>query len=206
MNGGAERMRDHWWWRPGWQPGRRMYTWHFTFDGHDALHELVDAYQARLAGLPGLDPIPRPWLHLTTQGIGFTDEVPDAELDAVIEESRKRLATVPRVTVTMGPTIVDPEVVRLIVQPADALTSVRRALRQAIAAVRGPERLEESDDWTPHVSVAYSNSNGPMGPYLKALDPPLEPVLVEIPDVQLIVLGRDSHLYEWQTRAIVPLA
>jgi hypothetical protein len=24
-------MADHWWWRPGWRPGRRMYTWHVTF-------------------------------------------------------------------------------------------------------------------------------------------------------------------------------
>ena len=105
MSGDAERMRDHWWWRPGWRPGRRMYTWHFTFDGQTALHELVDAYQERLAGLPGLDPIPRQWLHLTTQGIGFTDEVPDADIEAIIEASRERLADVPRATVTMGPAV-----------------------------------------------------------------------------------------------------
>ncbi len=45
-----------------------------------------------------------------------------------------------------------------------------------------------------------------MEPYIKTLDPPLGPVSVDIPDVQLIVLGRDTHLYEWQTRAVVPLA
>lgn len=183
-----------------------MYTWHFTFDGQAALHELVDAYQARLAGLGGMDPIPRPWLHLTTQGVGFTDEVSDAELDAVIDASRKRLAAIPRATVSMGPAIVDPEVVRLEVDPVAALMPVRRALREALAAVRGPEQVGESDDWTPHVSVAYSNSDGPMEPYLKAIEQPLAPVSVEISNVQLIVLGRDTHLYEWQTRAVVPLA
>jgi hypothetical protein len=205
VSAGAERMRDHWWWRPGWQPGRRMYTWHFTFDGQNALHELVDAYQERLAGLPGLDPIPRQWLHLTTQGIGFTDEVPDADIEAIIEASRERLAGVPQATVTMGPAVLDPEVVRLEVRPVGALTPVRRALRDAIAAVRGPDQVGESDDWTPHVSVAYSNADGPMEPYLKVLDSPLEPVSVEIPDVQLIVLERDTHLYQWQTRAAIAL-
>ena len=137
-----------------------MYTWHFTFDGQDALHKLVNAYQARLVGLPGLDPIPRQWLHLTTEGIGFIDEVTDAELDAIIQKSRRRLANVPSVRVTMGPAAVDPEVVRLEVRPADALTPIRRALRDAIADARGPEQVGESDDWTPHVSVSYSNSNG----------------------------------------------
>jgi hypothetical protein len=182
-----------------------MYTWHFTFDGQTALHELVDAYQQRLAGMPGLDPIPRQWLHLTTQGIGFTDEVPEADVDAIIEASRERLADVPRAVVKMGPAVVDPEVVRLEVRPVDALTPVRRALRDAIAVVRGAEQVGESDDWTPHVSVAYSNAAGPMEPYLKVLDPPLEPVSLEIPHVQLIVLERDTHLYQWQTRAVIAL-
>ena len=205
MTADTEEMRDHWWWRPGWRPGRRMYTWHFTFDGQTALHELIDAYQNRLAGLPGLDPIPRQWLHLTTQGIGFTDEVPDAVLDAIIQASRERLTGASPVAVTMGPGVVDPEVVRLEVEPANGLTPIRRALRQAIAAVRGPDHVDEPDEWTPHVSVAYSNSVAPMAPIRDALEPPLEPVSVEIANVQLIILRRDTHLYEWQTRAIVPL-
>jgi len=107
MTDDRERMRDHWWWRPGWRPGRRMYTWHFTFDGQEALHKLVDAYQARLAGLPGLDPIPHQWLHLTTQGIGFTDEVPDAELDAILQESRRRLGGAPLVRVSVGDHVIE---------------------------------------------------------------------------------------------------
>lgn len=36
--------------------------------------------------------------------------------------------------------------------------------------------------------------------------PPLEPAPVEISDVQLIILGRDTHLYQWQTRAVIALA
>jgi 2'-5' RNA ligase superfamily len=185
--------------------GRRVCTWHFTFGGQTALHQLVDAYQARLAGLPGLDLVPRPWLHLTTQGIGFTDEVPEADVDAIIQESRKRLAAVPRVMVTMGPAIVDPEAILLPVRPADGLTVVRRALRDAIAAVRGADQLGESDEWTPHVSVAYSNADGPMALYQEALGQSTESVPVEISDVQLIILGRDTHLYQWQTRASIAL-
>lgn len=95
MSDDEERMRDHWWWRPGWRPGRRMYTWHFTFDGQTALHELVNAYQERLAGLPSLDPIPRQWLHLTTQSIGFTDEVSDSDIDAIVKASRELLGGTP---------------------------------------------------------------------------------------------------------------
>jgi 2'-5' RNA ligase len=182
-----------------------MYTWHITFDGQDQLHALVDAYNERLATLPGLDPIPRPWLHLTTQGLGFVDETPAADVDAVIEAARERLAKLPRPTVSVGPAIVDPEVVRLKVQPVDDVVSIRRALREANVSARGPELLMEADEWEPHISVAYSSSAGPMKPISAALIPELDPVPLTISEVQLIVLGRDKKLYEWETRAALPL-
>jgi len=45
----AGRMADHWWWRPGWRPGRRVYAFHFTFGDRPAVCELAVACQARLA-------------------------------------------------------------------------------------------------------------------------------------------------------------
>jgi hypothetical protein len=66
-------MRRHWWWRPGWRPGRRLYAWHLTLrdqtvsQGQADLRQVVGAYQARLAGLAGLDLVPAEWLHLTVQ-------------------------------------------------------------------------------------------------------------------------------------------
>ena len=83
---------------------------------------------------------------------------------------------------------------------------VREALGAAIAGARGPAHVPETADWVPRISVAYSNSDGPMEPYLKALARPPAPAAVTISDVQLIVLSRDSHLYEWQTRAAVSLS
>jgi hypothetical protein len=56
-------MRNHWWWRPGWRQGRRMYTWHVTFGDQPRLHKIVTSYQNALARMPGLDLIPLPWLH-----------------------------------------------------------------------------------------------------------------------------------------------
>ncbi|MFD0851493.1 hypothetical protein ACFQ07_04645, partial [Actinomadura adrarensis] len=102
-----------------------MYTWHFTFDGQSDVHRLVEDYQARLAHVPGLDPIPARWLHLTTQGLGFTDEVSTDVMDAVVFGVRDRLSGVPPVRVSVGPAVVDPEVVRLKVSPVGALVPVR---------------------------------------------------------------------------------
>lgn len=200
----AERMADHWWWRPGWSTGRRMYTWHVTFDGHPNVNALAARYQAKLDGLPGLDLIPARWLHLTTQGVGFTDEIPDEDVTAIVDEARKRLAAVPPVTVILGPVTVTPEAILLDVAPLPVLRRIRDELRAAIRNVLGPERLPEGEEWTPHVSVAYSNSTAPAAPYVEAVVGH-DTADTVIDRVQLIVLGRDRRMYEWMTRAEVPI-
>jgi hypothetical protein len=52
----VERMRDHWWWRPGWRIGRSFYTWHITFGDQPAIDQLADGYAPALDGLPTLGP------------------------------------------------------------------------------------------------------------------------------------------------------
>lgn len=198
-------VNEHWWWRPGWRPGRRMYTWHVTFASHPEVSELAARVQARLAALPGLDLIPGPWLHLTMQGIGFTDEVPEADITLIAEGARKRLAAVSAPTTTIGPARIAGEGVAFEVGPQDGLTVVRDALREVIAEVRTPQAVPDPDDWTAHVSVAYANTTGPGDAYDEALARENGTVDLLVDAVQLIVLGRDEHLYSWTTRADVPI-
>jgi hypothetical protein len=200
-----DRMADHWWWRPGWRVGRRMYTWHFTFDGQQAVHDLAASYQKRLADLPDLDLIPARWLHLTTQGVAFTDEITDNQVADLIAASTERLKRFPVQRVELGPARVTPEAILLDVTPADGLAAIRRELRETITDVLGTARLGESDEWTPHVSLAYSSGTGPQAPYAAAVASGGTAETV-ITTVELIVLGRDQHLYEWTTRADVQLA
>lgn len=200
--GPNDHMRDHWWWRPGWRIGRSMYTWHVTFDGQTQLHELVSAYQSALRPLPGLNPIPARWLHLTMQGIGFTDEISDQEIADIADVAQKRLANQHSVYLTVGPASVDPEAIMFEVTPADALTPVRNAIRAAISDVRGPAEVPESDDWTPHISLAYSNNDGIAAPYVTAVDIVSNPpVTLAVSKAHLIELNRDTQLYQWKMKA-----
>lgn len=199
-------MIDHWWWRPGWSAGRRFYTWHLTFrDAPDALR-VAHEYEEHLR-LPGLDVIPDAWLHLTMQGLGFVDEVDPAEVDRIVAAARRRLAGLSPFDVGLGPTVVDPEVVRLRVTPADPVRQLRDELRTAIAEVWGDSGVPEAaDGFDPHVSLAYSNRSGEMAPILAAataVDPP--PGRVTVAHADLIVLHRDHRQYEWTTHTEVPL-
>jgi len=205
--GPSEHMRDHWWWRPGWRVGRRMYTWHVTFDGQTQLHSLVRAYQEVLKPLPGLDLIPAQWLHLTMQGIAFTDEIDEQYVRDIADAARKRLESQPPVPLTIGPAIVDPEAVMMEPQPAATLNPVRSSIRAAIGDVLGAARVPESEEWAPHISLAYSNSRGLAAPFIEAITSAgSRPVDLTISAVQLIELNRDTHLYQWVTKAEVPLA
>jgi hypothetical protein len=55
------------------------------------------------------------------------------------------------------------------------------------------------------VSLAYSDTDGPDEPYAAALAAtPPRSATVELRAIQAISLGRDAHLYRWETLATVP--
>ncbi|CRK61810.1 hypothetical protein [Alloactinosynnema sp. L-07] len=194
-----EPMRDHWWWRPGWRPSRSFFTWHFTFADQPAAERLVADYAHIFEKLPMLDAVPLRWLHLTTQGIGFTDEVGRGDLDRMIEATRERCARLEPFTVTLGPAHVDPETVQMPVRPAEPLVRVRAAIRDAIADVWGADQVPEAaDSFRAHVTLAYSNAAGPADPIAVALaaygDRKAD---VTVSAVSLIDLNRDRKSYEW---------
>lgn len=197
-------VRYHWWWRPGWQPGRRFYTFHFTFERQPAVQRLAAEVRERLAGFPALDPVPGRWLHLTTQGIGFTDEVSDGDLMAITAAARDRLIVVRPAEVTVSAPHTASEGVASRVGPDGALDPARDALRAAIGDVWGADKVPEAPEWSPHVSYAYANADADSGPYDAALDG-LGPVPVTVAAVELIRLGRDRRVYEWETMASLSL-
>lgn len=207
MAGIVQAMRDHWWWRPGWRVGRSFYTWHVTFDDQLAAHQIAADYAPMLKGLPTLDPIPVRWLHLTMQGIGFTDEVDRADVDAIVTAARDRCAELAPFTITLGPARVDSEALTLPVRPAERVARLRAALRTAIADVRGAGNVpEDPDDFRPHVSLAYSNAAGPAAPIAQRLTAqPVTSAEITVRHATLIDLNRDHRVYQWTDIATAEL-
>ncbi|MFC8845775.1 MULTISPECIES: 2'-5' RNA ligase family protein [unclassified Micromonospora] len=199
-------LTEHWYWRPGWHPGRHFYTWHLTFQQQPALHHHVTNLQQRLAPLPGLDLVPLDGLHLTTQGIGFTDEVPDNDIDAIVAEARQRCAALPPLKLSLGPVDPDAEGIGLLVQPWAAVERVRAAVRAAIAAVRHTVP-EPAGGFRPHMTIAYSGAPTPTAPIRARLAElrHLPPVPATISEVSLIALRREDRTYRWSTVATASL-
>lgn len=171
------------------------------------LRRVVGDYQVRLAELLGLDLVPAEWLHLTMQPVGFVDEVGAADAERFVAAVRRRCAALAPVTLTLGPVELQAEGVWLRVAPQAAVRRVRAAVRAGIAEVWGMARVPEAaGNFTPHVSLAYSNTDRPSERYAAALAG-VRPRLatVELVAIQAIVLSRDTHLYRWETLATVPL-
>lgn len=199
------RMADHWWWRPGWSAGCRFLTWHLTFDGQSEVHRLAADYRRTLADVPGLDLVPDQWLHLTMQGLGFAQDVPDADVASIVDAARSRLAKIPAFDVSIDRPTVTPEAIRWEAAPGEPVAAVRLAIRAAIVDVWAdvPER---EDGFRPHISIAYSNSDGPAAPALQALAAAPPPsASARVSSAELILLGRDRRMYEWEPVATVPL-
>jgi 2'-5' RNA ligase len=202
----ADTVRDHWWWRPGWREGRSFYTWHITVEGSRELYELADRHRRALTGLP-VTLVPDRWLHLTMQGVGFTDEVRGEDVDAIADAARRRLAGWHPIAVELGPAVVSDEAVALPATPTERITRLRREIRAAVADVWGAGHVpENADRFRPHVSVAYIDAAGESKPLVDAVARvATPPAAVTLRSASLIRLNRDRRMYEWETVSTLAL-
>ncbi|RQW97566.1 2'-5' RNA ligase family protein [Micromonospora inaquosa] len=199
------RLTDHWYWRPGWRADRQFYTWHLTFEHQPELDHLVTAVQSQLT-LPGLDLVPLDGLHLTMQGLGFTDEVTNSDLETIVTETRRRCAGMSPLELSLGPVDPDAEGIGLLVRPWDRVEQLRATIRDAINAV-WKTVPEASEGFRPHVTIAYSGSQAPTAPIRDRLNAIRHqpPAWVTIRQATLIALRREHRSYEWTTVATAPL-
>lgn len=202
----TDSMISHWWWRPGWAVGKSFYTWHLTFTDGSPMAKLADAYRSVLQDFPTLDVLTTDQLHMTIQGIGFTDAVRDDDLSAIVEATRSELAKLSRPTVEARTPHVDAETVQVAIQPVEAVWDLRLALRRGIAAV-WDEVPESMDGFRPHVTLAYSNaessSRREIEDTVHAVDS--TPAAFEISALSLIRMNRDNTRYEWDEVASLPV-
>ncbi|WP_350280889.1 2'-5' RNA ligase family protein [Kribbella sp. HUAS MG21] len=201
-----KEVRDHWYWRPNWRPGRSFYTWHILFPNDPVVTDLHAAYQGLVDSLPGISPVPLQWLHLTLQGIGFTDKVPETDLGLIIEAAQRRLEHFRPFEIQLGPAVVDEESLQLPVAPVDRLRRLRAQLRAAVTDVWGRDSVPELPELHPHVSLGYWNRPAPAEPLhqrVKALTGGT--ATTEVTHITLITLTRDNTHYKWTPYTALPL-
>jgi hypothetical protein len=172
------------------------------------LHKLVAGYRTALGGIHGIDPVPPPWLHLTMQGIGFTNEVSNAELNAVTDGLMKRFARISPPVVTFARPTVQTEAIYLPATPAPPVDELRRTAYSVIEKALGLGRVSYVNRYRPHVSIAYISAPGPAMPIIDALRQTAaidNPVTVTIRAASVLTFHRDNQMYEWTSAVRVPI-
>jgi 2'-5' RNA ligase len=189
-------MEDHWLPQPGADPARTQLMWFMLLGDHLEVAELVRTAQARLAGLPGLDLIPREWLHMTTLIAGFSDELTADQVDAMADHARRLLARMPPIPVTLGRILYHPRAIMLEARPHEALDPVLRIAQEATRLATGRDGRLYHEPWVPHITVAYSNMVRPAAPLIEALGRELSRRDVAINSISLISQAPE-HLWTW---------
>ncbi|MFC8043580.1 2'-5' RNA ligase family protein [Nocardia sp. NPDC057353] len=194
--------RDHWWWRPGWSVGKSFYTWHITFPSVSPVRTLSDDFARTLSALPTMKPVGPDGLHITVQGIGFTDTVAASDVDRIVDAARRNLADLPRFSITIGPPIVDRETIQLPIADPEPLRVIRDRLQEAIAEVWGTANVPERGSvFRPHLTVSYSTGVAQIDDIREKLEADqLNGYTVTdiVAEVSLIELNRDNDQYEWR--------
>jgi 2'-5' RNA ligase len=197
------QMEDHWSLAAGIDPGRARLMWLMLVGDNPQAAELARLGQARLAGLAGLDLVPRDWLHMTTLIAGFADEISSGQAEAMAAEARRLLAGTPRITVTLGRVLYHARAVMLAAQPPGALEPVLDAVREATRIATGREGDLHYEPWTPHVTLAYANTARSAGPVIEALGREIPPKQVAISSVSLVSQAPEQT-WTWRLVAQVP--
>ena len=175
-----------------------MYTFHLTMERADAVRGLARSVRPVLERFECVDPVPESWLHLTMNGLGFADEVPDDRLEAIADEVFALWSSLDHPVLRFTHLFVGLEGTMLVAERSDWLMALARAQRAVIDRLLGPR---EWGDFWPHASLCYFN--GPMDP--RPLVGALAPVLDAVPDgvdvapaLTLMRLGRDERVYTWE--------
>jgi len=181
-----------------------------TLDDQPQLRGLVADYQQALTDVMGIDLIPPQWLHLTMQGIGFTDEINTDELAAVDQALTARLAGIEQPAVAFRYLTVHPEAVYLKAHPAAVLYPLRLKMHEAALSALGPERFTEpTPDRTrflPHASIGYINRDGDTDPIAAALSKlTTRAVDTTFTKADLLEFHRDNRMYEWNSATPIPI-
>jgi len=206
-------LRDHWWPRPGWRAGRIALTWHVVFPEDSPLSRHAAAYQRAFGGLPGVDPVPPEWLHLTVQAIGWADEVPARTVAAVVDAVRARVATLAPFELVFDRPRIYGEAAAIRAHPeapiAGLRDTVRAGLRDALGDDGVPTAPEQAHGFLPHVTIAYSRIDADAAPYAAALDRVVQPPTT-VPVTRVTLIRQERLLaphwqYRWTTEAVAPL-
>lgn len=200
------RMINRWQNRKEPGPGQGTIYWHMLVGDQPAARDAARTAWERLADFTGLHLPPLEWLHITTLVVGPTDEITTEQQQDMLATASELLAALPPVEVTLGRILYHPEAIAAEVQPVAPLKQIRNAIQAATLKATGREGYTEGPaQWTPHMTLAYSEAEQPAEPLITALGRELPPTKLTINTVTLVAQQGPERLWNWHPVGRAPL-
>lgn len=146
-----------------WTRGRTDYFAFLITVSDEAVREYTSRMIAQIAEIPGVDPYPERYWHVTIKGVGFLaaepsreDEVSLADVERLAEAVRPALESQAPFEVTVGPVNAFAEVVMLEAHDGGATRCLNAALLESAPLQR---YAVDGDTYLPHLSIARFSSN-----------------------------------------------
>ncbi|MEX1196167.1 MAG: 2'-5' RNA ligase family protein [Dehalococcoidia bacterium] len=147
-----------------WTRGRTDYLAFLITAGDRATRDYISRTIERIEGIPGIDPYPEHYWHITIKGVGFLmespaepDEVSAAGADGLAEAARPVIEEVAPFDVRAGPVSAFPEVVILEVHDGGQVRALNTSLLERVPGLmRSPI---DGRVFLPHISIARFSSN-----------------------------------------------
>ncbi|MCH7810630.1 MAG: 2'-5' RNA ligase family protein [Chloroflexi bacterium] len=147
-----------------WARGRTDYFAFLIAVSDDAVREYCSEMIAQVAEVPGVDPYPERYWHVTIKGVGFLaeepsgeDEVSLADVERLAEAVRPALESQAPFEVTVGPVNAFAEVVFLEAHDGGATRCLNAALLESAPDLQ--RYAVDGEMFLPHVSIARFSSN-----------------------------------------------
>jgi 2'-5' RNA ligase len=202
----VKAMVNHWE-RPGWHAGRRSYHWILSFAENAELSAMAQEC-IHACNSHDFDPVPLDALHLTICRVGFTDEVDQESLDAILAGAESLCSGVGSFQLTVGPLAASRGAVRFSVAPWSSLFDIYDAVGAASRWVTGREAPTARNSFRPHISIAYSRIRQEAQALQRSIARyrDLPSVACKVSRIELVELRRESGAYRWDVVRGVDLA
>lgn len=200
---------DHFWWRPGWAPGRSYLTWHVVVSDDPAAVTQIGRLRDSLRGLSSYQPVEDEVLHLTGPGVGFADDIPQSAREAVTGRVRLACAKLAPVVVQLNRPWVAPSGIGVTADDVGTawLAELRLLVRRETAAAGLDVPGDDDEDYRPHVTLAYGTGKGSTAAAHGALSRVWTGgATLRVSGLTLLGLRMAPPRYEWDVIARVALA
>ncbi|MCW2791946.1 MAG: hypothetical protein JWO76_1044 [Nocardioides sp.] len=190
-------------WRTDWTAERTCLYWYLTFEDQPALHSLFGDVEDDLRRVASVDVVPPSWLHLTLLEVGFADDVTPSEMTDLVTAARSVTGLLP-LQLELGPITTMTDAVVLQVASSAEVLALQALLAEGLHASRGI--VPDPDDFWPHVSLAYTNSDCRRDDVMEALGGVADRrTSLAVPRLTLAAVTRQQDHYRWQEVAALTL-